>query len=84
VLTSEENELLTCTGPGTPMGELFRRFFRDSRGNVGLLECYCTHRGADLFFGRNEESVLRCVYHGWKFESTDAASISRRQGIAGL
>ncbi len=26
-LTSEENELLTKTGPGTPMGEYFRRFW---------------------------------------------------------
>ncbi|HEX8966429.1 MAG TPA: Rieske 2Fe-2S domain-containing protein, partial [Chloroflexota bacterium] len=26
------------------------------------------HRGASLFFGRNEEAGLRCVYHGWKFD----------------
>ena len=29
---------------------------------------YCPHRGAPLFFGRNEEDGLRCVYHGWKFD----------------
>jgi phenylpropionate dioxygenase-like ring-hydroxylating dioxygenase large terminal subunit len=28
----------------------------------------CPHRGASLYFGRNEESGLRCVYHGWKFD----------------
>ena len=28
----------------------------------------CPHRGASLFFGRNEEDGLRCVYHGWKFD----------------
>ena len=28
----------------------------------------CPHRGASLFFGRNEEEGLRCVYHGWKFD----------------
>ena len=28
----------------------------------------CPHRRASLFFGRNEESGLRCVYHGWKFD----------------
>src|SRR5581483_8978607 len=28
----------------------------------------CPHRLADLFFGRNEECGLRCVYHGWKFD----------------
>ena len=27
MLTKEENDLLTQTGPGTPMGELFRRFW---------------------------------------------------------
>ena len=28
----------------------------------------CPHRCASLFFGRNEEGGLRCVYHGWKFD----------------
>ena len=28
----------------------------------------CPHRGASMFFGRNEEDGLRCVYHGWKFD----------------
>jgi phenylpropionate dioxygenase-like ring-hydroxylating dioxygenase large terminal subunit len=97
VLTREENELLTRTGPGTPMGELFRRYwlpvmlseelpapdcppvkvkvlgeqlvaFRDSNGRVGLLDAYCPHRNANLYWGRNEECGIRCVYHGWKFD----------------
>jgi phthalate 4,5-dioxygenase oxygenase subunit len=42
--------------------------FRDSNGAVGLVANNCPHRGASLFFGRNEESGLRCVYHGWKFD----------------
>jgi phenylpropionate dioxygenase-like ring-hydroxylating dioxygenase large terminal subunit len=42
--------------------------FRDSDGRVGVLDAYCPHRGAPLFFGRNEESGLRCIYHGWKFD----------------
>jgi phenylpropionate dioxygenase-like ring-hydroxylating dioxygenase large terminal subunit len=42
--------------------------FRDSNGTVGLLANHCPHRGASLFFGRNEEAGLRCVYHGWKFD----------------
>ena len=42
--------------------------FRDSNGAVGLLANNCPHRGASLFFGRNEEAGLRCVYHGWKFD----------------
>src|SRR3954454_13789177 len=41
--------------------------FRDSNGQVGLVQNHCPHRGASLFFGRNEEAGLRCVYHGWKF-----------------
>ena len=96
MLTAEENELLTHVGPGTPMGEMIRRFwlpvclseeipdsdcdpirvrlvgedlvaFRDSKGNVGVMDEHCPHRGASLFFGRNEEGGLRCLYHGWKF-----------------
>ncbi|HEX5369992.1 MAG TPA: Rieske 2Fe-2S domain-containing protein [Dehalococcoidia bacterium] len=43
--------------------------FRDSDGKVGLVDAFCPHRGAPLFFGRNEESGLRCVYHGWKFNT---------------
>src|SRR5204862_318889 len=44
--------------------------FRDSTGQVGILGSHCPHRGASLLFGRNEESGLRCVYHGWKFDVT--------------
>jgi phenylpropionate dioxygenase-like ring-hydroxylating dioxygenase large terminal subunit len=43
--------------------------FRDSHGQVGLVANHCPHRGASLFFGRNEEAGLRCVYHGWKFDA---------------
>jgi phenylpropionate dioxygenase-like ring-hydroxylating dioxygenase large terminal subunit len=97
MLSADDNELLTRTGAGTPMGTYFRRFwqpillsqelpdpdgpparvkvlgedlvaFRDTEGRVGLVEPVCAHRGADLFFGRNEECGLRCAYHGWKFD----------------
>ncbi len=97
MLSQEDNQLLTQTGPGTPMGELFRRFwmpallgeelptpdcppmrikllgedlvaFRDSTGQVGILDAYCPHRRSRLYYGRNEESGLRCIYHGWKFD----------------
>jgi phenylpropionate dioxygenase-like ring-hydroxylating dioxygenase large terminal subunit len=39
--------------------------FRDSAGRTGLFNNACPHRGASLFFGRNEEEGLRCVYHCW-------------------
>ncbi len=42
--------------------------FRATSGEVGLAGQHCPHRGASLFFGRNEEEGLRCVYHGWKFD----------------
>jgi len=42
--------------------------FRDTQGRVGLLEEFCPHRRVSLWLGRNEESGLRCVYHGWKFD----------------
>jgi phenylpropionate dioxygenase-like ring-hydroxylating dioxygenase large terminal subunit len=42
--------------------------FRMTSGKVGIIQNSCPHRGASLFFGRNEEEGLRCVYHGWKFD----------------
>ncbi len=98
MLSRQDNELITRVGPGTPMGEVFRRFwlpallatelpepdcapirlrllgedlvaFRDSTGQIGVIAANCPHRGASLFFGRNEEAGLRCVYHGWKFDA---------------
>ncbi len=42
--------------------------FRDSAGRMGALAEACPHRGASLYFGRNEECGLRCPYHGWKFD----------------
>jgi len=42
--------------------------FRDTNGRVGLVDEFCAHRRASLFWGRNEECGLRCVYHGWKFD----------------
>jgi phthalate 4,5-dioxygenase len=29
---------------------------------------FCAHRGASLWFGRNEDSGLRCAYHGFKYD----------------
>ena len=42
--------------------------FRNTDGEVGLVQRNCPHRWADLFFSRNEERGLRCTYHGWKFD----------------
>jgi phthalate 4,5-dioxygenase oxygenase subunit len=42
--------------------------FRDSRGRLGVLDEYCSHRRASLVYARNEECGLRCLYHGWKFD----------------
>lgn len=42
--------------------------FRDSNGDVGLIDEFCPHRGPSLAYGRNENCGLRCLYHGWKFD----------------
>ena len=42
--------------------------FRDSKGRVGVLDEFCSHRRASLLFARNEDCGLRCLYHGWKFD----------------
>ncbi|KVT72120.1 (2Fe-2S)-binding protein [Burkholderia ubonensis] len=46
--------------------------FRDTNGQVGLLEELCMHRGASLALGRVEEGGIRCLYHGWKFSVAGA------------
>ena len=42
--------------------------FRDTKGRLGVLDEYCSHRRASLVYARNEECGLRCLYHGWKFD----------------
>ncbi len=114
MLSAADNETLTRTGPGTPMGTLFRRFwvpvllareipepdcppvrvtvlgeellaFRDTGDRIGLVEARCPHRGADLFFGRNEECGIRCAYHGWKFDvagqCVEIPTLTRDEGL---
>jgi nitrite reductase/ring-hydroxylating ferredoxin subunit len=44
--------------------------FRDTKGQLGLIDEFCPHRGASLWFARNEECGVRCPYHGWKFDRT--------------
>ena len=42
--------------------------FRDDRDRPGLLGLYCSHRCADLSYGRIEDGGLRCLYHGWLYD----------------
>ena len=92
MLTREENDLITQSGRGTPLGELMRLYwtpafysheirendgtplrlkllgenlvaFRDTEGNVGVMEEFCPHRGASLALARNEDHGLTCIYH---------------------
>ena len=42
--------------------------FRDASGKPGLIGESCPHRGASLYFGRNENGGLACIYHGWQFD----------------
>ncbi len=41
--------------------------YRDEQGRYGLLGRHCSHRGADLSYGRLENGGLRCLYHGWLY-----------------
>src|SRR5438046_1635247 len=96
MLTKEQSDLLTLTGPGSAGGDLLRRYwqpvavagelptggppvpvtvlgeelvlFRDEQGQPGLLGLHCSHRGADLSYGRLEDGGLRCIYHGWLYD----------------
>jgi phenylpropionate dioxygenase-like ring-hydroxylating dioxygenase large terminal subunit len=64
------SELAEPDGPPVRVELLGERLvaFRDTDGRVGLLDTYCAHRRANLFWGRNEACGLRCAYHGWKFD----------------
>jgi len=50
------------------LGENFLAF-RSPDGTVGIIDHECAHRCASLFYGRNEDGGMRCVYHGWKFDA---------------
>src|SRR3954452_23022053 len=66
------NELAEPDGPPLRVRLLGENLiaFKVSNGEYGLVAENCPHRGASLFFGRNEEEGLRCVYHGWKFDTS--------------
>ena len=57
--------------------------FRNTDGEVGILDELCPHRRASLALGRNEGNGLRCIYHGWKFnkdgELIDAPNVETNQ-----
>jgi nitrite reductase/ring-hydroxylating ferredoxin subunit len=42
--------------------------YRDGSGKIGFMAEGCLHRGASLYYGRNEPDGLRCIYHGWKYD----------------
>jgi nitrite reductase/ring-hydroxylating ferredoxin subunit len=42
--------------------------FRDEEDRLGLLARACSHRCADLSYGRLEDGGLRCLYHGWLYD----------------
>ncbi|HEY3115488.1 MAG TPA: Rieske 2Fe-2S domain-containing protein [Chloroflexota bacterium] len=108
MLSQAENELIAQTGPGTPCGELMRRYWQPAAlseelpvggaplpirllgedlvlfrspvpsplegraehegSSIGCLAIHCSHRGADLSYGRPEDGGLRCIYHGWLYD----------------
>src|SRR5258708_15664094 len=43
--------------------------FRERSGRVGVIDHKCPQRWVSLFLGRNEGNGIRCVYHGWKFDT---------------
>jgi phenylpropionate dioxygenase-like ring-hydroxylating dioxygenase large terminal subunit len=101
---NDEEESLVRVGPGTPSGEVFRRYwlpaecsanlgryvaggtgpnnpirvkmlnedlilYRDASGKASCLAEHCSHRGTSLFYGRVEGNCIRCLYHGWAYDT---------------
>ena len=88
-----EDTELTHVDRGTPMGELFRRYwqpvanvrelsdlplklkilgedlvlFKTAKGEFGLVEQRCAHRGASLEYGVISDRGIRCAYHGFHY-----------------
>ena len=62
---------LRCDGPPLRLKLLGEELvaFRTTSGKVGIMDHHCPHRRTSLFFGRNEEDGIRCVFHGWKFDA---------------
>ena len=48
------------------LSEPFFVVSRDTRGDVGVLDEACCHRGASLHFGRVEDCGIRRLNPGWK------------------
>src|SRR5690242_7252325 len=85
MLSPEQNQLICEVGPGTPGGEMLRRYwhpigglseldedpvvYRDRSGRLGLLGALCPHRRTSLEYGIPEQEGLRCCYHGWLFDN---------------
>jgi phenylpropionate dioxygenase-like ring-hydroxylating dioxygenase large terminal subunit len=44
--------------------------FRGEDGSIGFLDELCPHRRASLVLGRVEGNGLRCIYHGWKIDTS--------------
>ena len=65
-----EHEIAEPDGPPVRLKLLGEELvaFRDTKGRIGILEAFCAHRRTSLYYGRNEECGLRCVYHGWKYD----------------
>ena len=98
MLSNDDLEFFCRVGKGTPVGEVYRRYwtpalpaadlggpggppvefrilgedlvaFKDKSGKVGVLDRYCSHRGASLGIAAIEDCGLRCIYHGWVFDT---------------
>jgi 5,5'-dehydrodivanillate O-demethylase len=65
MLTAEENERLTQVGPGTPMGELMRRYWHPIAASVELNEDHPTKEirllGEDLVLFRSAAGKVGCI-----------------------
>lgn len=41
--------------------------YRPAPGEVAMIEEFCAHRGASLYYGMCDAEGIQCPFHGWKY-----------------
>lgn len=68
--------------PITFMGEKLA-LFRTEKGEIGAIDSFCPHLGANLAHGCVKQDSLQCPFHGIRFNRDGCSLMKDRQGVVG-